>query len=145
MPDWADSALALDNTSLIVANWRPSIDGTNGTPRISVSPTPVDFALVKIGTTVSETITLTNTGTANLVLDTLALGGTDVLDFALSQDDCSTQVLLPAMSCSVTTTFVPATPGSKNATLTIPSNDTSTPILVSALSGTAEVENLKRR
>ncbi len=94
-------------------------------PDISVNPSEVNFGdgeCVNIGSRLSQTVTVTNIGTANVTIGTLSITGQNAAEFSLENDTCSNQTLLPSGSCTVDVVFTPRSGGSKSATLNIPSN-----------------------
>jgi hypothetical protein len=85
-------------------------------------------------------VTVTNQGTANLVLGTLSLGGANPGDFRkpAAADLCSTRTLGPGQSCTVGVKFRPGSAGAKSASLLVPSNDPDQPTASVSLSGTGQ-------
>ena len=106
-----------------------------GTPKISASPTSVNFGNVKLGSTSGKTITVKNTGTSDLVISNINITGSNASEFSQT-NDCTT---IPAGgSCTITGTFNPTLPfGKKSATLSIPSNDPKKPTVNVKISGNA--------
>jgi hypothetical protein len=90
---------------------------------LGIDPASVDFGLITVGS-ISDpaTLTLGNTGSADLVFDTLLLSGTEADEFSIVADDCSGQTLVPEASCTVGLTVTPAAVGSRSAQLDIASN-----------------------
>lgn len=71
-----------------------------------------------------------STGTGNLILGTISLTGPDAgEEIVVVSDQCSGKVLPPGASCFIYLDIQPVSIGTKAATLVIPSNVTSTPIL----------------
>lgn len=104
---------------------------------IEISPTSHDFGTVNVGSTSeAQTFTVSNTGDADLVISTITLTGTDAFEFGIQNDNCSGQTIAPSESCTVDVVFSPTSEGSKNADLSIPSNDPYTPTLDVPLTGT---------
>ncbi len=93
----------------------PVRDGTASVPVISVDQASLDFGTVDVGSTPSsKTLTITNTGTANLTLSEIGITGTYAQDFAYT-GSCS--AITPGAACAITVTFSPVSMGAKNATL----------------------------
>ena len=85
-------------------------------PAATLSATLVDFGAVRAGSTVSRTITLTNTGTSLLHIGVpMVLMATD-LD---TTTDCTGRTLAPGQHCSITETFQPGGPVKLNAAVFI--------------------------
>ena len=75
----------------------------------------IDFLFIPIGTTVQKTITITNTGNADLVLDGSSLAALSA-PFSIVTEDCSGNTLspvsvTPSAACTLTVEFSPATAG----------------------------------
>ncbi len=93
-------------------------------PDVTVNPASLDFGAVAVGDrSADEVVTVTNDGTANLIITTISLGGTNPDQFAKASDKCSKKTLTPGGSCTVAARFKPTSNGAKTATLIIPSND----------------------
>jgi len=101
-------------------------------PRIDVAPPSIDFGSVKVSTSFTETITVKNTGSEDLIIETLSIIGNE---FSIKNDTCSDATIPPDNSCTVDIVFSPTSEGDKSATLEIPSNDPDTPIVNVPLSG----------
>lgn len=101
-------------------------------PDISVSTTLVAFGSVDVGTSDTETVTVSNVGNANLSI-TMAITGTNANQFSVAP---TSQTISPAGSYGLVVTFSPTSTGAKSATLTITSNDPDEPTVNVALSGT---------
>ena len=95
------------------------------TPDISVTPASINFGSVNVGTSSEASIvTVSNTGTGNLLIGTLSLTGTNNTEFSIGLvDDCSDTTLAPLGNCTTEVVFSPDTEGAKSATLSIPSDD----------------------
>jgi mono/diheme cytochrome c family protein len=68
------------------------------------------------------TATLTNSGSASLVLSSVTLGGTHSGDFTRSGTCAAAQALAPAQSCTINAVFRPTAIGVRSATVTIGHN-----------------------
>ena len=102
-------------------------------PAVGLSATTLAFGNQMLGTTsAAKSVSISNTGTANLVLGTIVTTGTNASEFAPSK--CSGSTLTPGASCAVDVTFTPAALNARSATLSIPSNASGSPHGV-ALSG----------
>ena len=109
---------------------------------LSLSPGTKDFGSITTNSSSSvQTFTLSNSGSANLLVSAMAVTGSDSGMFTLTSGDgtagsCgATPTIAPAGSCTVTATFTPTSVGAKAATLRIASNDPATPKDI-ALTGT---------
>ena len=124
------TASQLADLAAYIANPR----ATNTAPVATLSSTTLGFGSVNTGSTSSEqTITLSNTGAANLQLSAISVSGTE---FALVGGTCTaTTALAVSASCTVILTFAPTAVGVRSATLTINHNATVSTSTVS-LAGT---------
>lgn len=106
------------------------------TPQGAVSPASLGFTQVVGSTSTAQTVTVTNSGTAALVLSSLSLSGSQASEFAIaSGSTCAAgSSVAPGASCAVNLSFTPAASGSRSATLAIGNNGSAT--LTVALSGT---------
>src|SRR5882762_6671260 len=105
-------------------------------PIALLSATSLSFGSLSLGQTSSaQTLTITSNGGQALRLNTLAITGANLGDFA-ETDTCHVPtVLRPGNSCSVLVSFTPSAAGSRTAAVTITSN--ASPATESAqLSGT---------
>jgi hypothetical protein len=92
--------------------------GSTTAPALSLSPGSLTFASQAIGmTSAGQTVTATNTGTANLLFENVALTGADPSDFTI-ENSCIGSVITPGSSCTITVTFSPQDPGTRTADVT---------------------------
>ncbi|MEI7743872.1 MAG: peroxidase family protein [Chloroflexota bacterium] len=105
-------------------------------PVAKVTPPSLGFANQGTGSTsAAQAVTVTNTGTASLVVSGVSLIGSNQLDFPVTST-CGT--VAPGASCTISVSFRPATAGAESATLVISHNAAGSPSTV-ALSGTGVV------
>jgi uncharacterized repeat protein (TIGR01451 family) len=110
-----------------------SLSGTGTQPAVSLSP-PLSFGGQAVGTTSSaQTVTITNTGSGDLHVSGVSVGGANPGDFAAASSGCGT--VPPTQTCTVSVKFTPTAAGARSATLNIASDAPSSPDQVS-LSGT---------
>jgi hypothetical protein len=95
-------------------------------PAISVSPTPIDFGRITVGQPATQTVTVGNTGAAELVVSDITASGLGTNDtFTFSATNFTVQ---PGNSKNITLTLTKAAAGSINlGVITITSNDPSSP------------------
>jgi hypothetical protein len=131
LPSGTDSITAVysgdTNFTGSTSNSVSQLVGANGSPVLSISPNSLNFGVVtaqgrSFSSAPPQTITVTNTGTANLSISTITIGGTNPGDFATSSDTCSGTSVAPKSACTVAVIFTPATTASRLATLTVNSN-----------------------
>ena len=97
---------------------------------ISVTPSPVNFGSVTVGTNSSQPMSLKNTGTANLVISQVTVTGT-----GFSVQGLAAQTLAAGASVSFSAVFAPSATGSASGSISITSNAPTSPTAV-PLSGT---------
>jgi uncharacterized repeat protein (TIGR01451 family) len=110
-----------------------SLSGTGTQPAVSLS-SPLSFAGQAVGTTSSaQTVTITNTGSGDLHVSGVTVGGANPGDYTASPSGCGT---VPAtQTCTVSVKFTPGAAGPSSATLIIFSDAPSSPDQL-GLSGT---------
>ena len=92
---------------------------TGGTPQISVSPNPMSFS-VRAGSFIDKTLTVSNTGNANL---DFTLIGTSGAPFSRVGGTCAVGTpVVPSGTCSIIVRFAPTAVTTYNGSLTINSN-----------------------
>jgi len=120
-PNQSEITVAVSGTGTLVA-----------VPALSLSTSQINFGSILSNTTAQKTFTISNTGTATLIVSSLTI---DLSDY---QSDISVPLtLVPGASQLVTVTFQPITAGTFNAIATIVSNGTSSPDQITLL-GSAE-------
>lgn len=106
-------------------------------PNISPSTTSLAFGTIHTGETSTKTLPITNTGTGDLRVNSVSLGGAGATEFEMSEG-CGGQTLPATGTCTMSVVFAPTTAGSKTASLSILSDDPDTPTKTVTLAGTAE-------
>jgi len=100
----------------------------------TLSATSLSFGLVTVGTSsVSQYVTMTNTGSATLTFSSIALTGADASSFVFA-NNCGA-ALAPGASCTIHGHFAPVTTGAQAAAVTITDSAAGSPQSI-ALSGT---------
>ncbi len=103
-------------------------------PIVTLSPATLSFGSQTLGTTsVSQAVTLSNTGNAALSINSVSIAGTNSGDFA--QTNNCPGMLNAAAQCTVTVTFTPSVLTGETASLQFSDNAADSPESV-ALSGT---------
>jgi uncharacterized repeat protein (TIGR01451 family) len=106
-------------------------------PIATLAPSSIDFGGRRVWTTSPTTpVTMTNSGSAQLALASIAIEGPDSSDFAIAADGCPS-ALAPSASCNVHVTFTPTAAGPRSATLTFLDDADGSPHQV-ALSGVGQ-------
>jgi Abnormal spindle-like microcephaly-assoc'd, ASPM-SPD-2-Hydin len=109
-----------------------SLSGTGVQPQISVVPSSISFANVSVGVTNTQSLTIKNTGTANLTVSQASLAGSS---FGMSGMTMPMSIA-PGGSSTVTVTFRPSSASNFYANLSLVNNSPATPLVV-PLSGTS--------
>ncbi len=105
------------------------------TPRAQVDKSNIYFGEVAIGAHKDEVITLSNTGTADLIVGTVAQANPVGLPFSKEVDNCSGQTLSPSSTCTITTRFTPTTHSDSSDSFDIPTNATPSTLTIYLNSG----------
>lgn len=139
------SAAGVRSATLVVAHNAASAQSSSslsGTgvalaPVIGLSPNTLTFSQAVNTTSVTQTVTLSNTGSAPLTLGTLTIGGAQASEFQLATGTtCASGASVAAnASCVIKVAFTPTTAGARNATLAITHNAAGSPSSI-ALGGT---------
>jgi phospholipase C len=101
----------------VVVNSNLGVPGAGTAPGISLSSSSLSFGNQNLNTTrAPQTVTLTNAGTATLIILSIAASG----DFAQA-NNCGGSVA-PSGSCTISATFTPTTTGPRTGAITITDN-----------------------
>lgn len=87
-------------------------------PQATFSPSSVNFGTVKSGTSLTKSVTLTNSGSTPLAISNITVGGSG---FALASSNCSTS-LASGRSCSIGITFAPGSKTTATGALVVTDN-----------------------
>ena len=111
--------------------------GVAATPSIALSPASLAFSQTVGTTSVAQTVTISNAGTAALVISGITIGGAQASEFAQTAGTtCAAGgSVAPSASCVMRLSFTPAATGARSATLAITHNAPGSPSAV-ALNGT---------
>ena len=133
-----------------------SLSGNGTAPGVGLAPTSLDFGNQPLATTSAPmTVTLTNTGTAALTINSFAASG----DFAATSTGASACPTSPATlaagaNCTINVTFTPTASGARTGTLSVTDNAGGSPQIMTlsgngtaapdfGLTGPAATENVK--
>jgi len=103
--------------------------GTAAGQVVTLSNATILFGNVAVGATSTRTLTITNSGTSNLVITSITATGN------FHTANCANATVQPRANCVVSVSFTPRVPESSEGSLSIPDNATGSPQTVS-LSGT---------
>ena len=132
------AAVAIASNDPAKSTLNVKLSGTAPPPRISATPASLNFGNVRLGAVaLSQTFTVKNTGTSDLIISSIDISGTNAADFAQT-NDCTILPIAPGGSCVIRGAFEAVGPsGGKSAAVTIASNDPAKPVLSVKLSATA--------
>ncbi|MBK7657758.1 MAG: choice-of-anchor D domain-containing protein [Betaproteobacteria bacterium] len=103
--------------------------GTIQLPTLHLSTTSLGYNTPTGVPAASQTVVVSNTGTADLQLGTFTISGANASDFSVSYGgagQCNAGgIVAPGASCNLVVGFTPAATGAKFGWLTVTSNDTS--------------------
>jgi len=103
-------------------------------PSLSLSATSLSYGTEAVGgTSNSQQVTLTNTGTSTVVIGSIVFSGPNVNQFAFA-NNCGTSIIVGG-NCIIHGHFAPTTAGPKTAVITITDNAIGSPQTI-AISGT---------
>jgi triacylglycerol esterase/lipase EstA (alpha/beta hydrolase family) len=132
-PTGTFSVFAFDTLeSLASNNVMQTVQPGTTTPAIAFNPTSLNFGSLQTGTSATQSVTLTNTGTATLQITQVELIN-NASGFSLN-NPCPTSLTVGA-SCAPSVTFSPTQAGAQSATLSVTDNASGSPQGV-PLSGT---------
>lgn len=100
-------------------------DAAIGLPQVSANPALAEFGSVEIGASVTRSVRLSNSGSAELIISSIA---TPPQPFDIVTDGCSGRTLQPGMSCDIGFAFSPLFGESVSTTLAVISNAASSSI-----------------
>jgi Abnormal spindle-like microcephaly-assoc'd, ASPM-SPD-2-Hydin len=107
-------------------------------PAVSLSATSLGFGPHLVGTSNTQTVMLTNTGSGALSITSIAITGTNIADFTQT-DTCGSSVAVAA-SCTITITFTPEATGTRTASVGIADDAVGSPQSINLTgTGTAQV------
>jgi hypothetical protein len=123
---WGHAAIVFPNGHVLVmggidSTGNASADAQVFTPRTAVllSPASLDFGDQLVSThSLTQTVTLTNSGAVTITIGTIAVTGTNAGDFA-ALDTCRGISLAPNGTCTISASFAPTALGPRTATLGI--------------------------
>jgi hypothetical protein len=110
-------------------------------PAVTLSPSTVTYGPQAVGTrSVSQTVTLTNTGTGSLFINGVSSAGLDQLDFTRTDDQCIGLPVAAGASCTIAIAFNPTATGTRTMTLSVIDTAATSPQVIT-LTGTGTSVN----
>jgi hypothetical protein len=104
-------------------------------PAVQVTPNPLDFGAVPLGTPASLGVTVVSIGWAPVSMTGSVIGGTNAADFVVAGDACTGLTLDYGVSCTIMVLDVPLASGARTATLSIADSALDSPQVVTLLGG----------
>ncbi len=123
-----------NNRMRMVLVLAPGIGVTDSVAPISDHQIP--FGNVTQGNTSDQTVTVANSGNADLIIGNIASANPLATPFNITTDNCSGKTIAPASTCTLTVRFAPTAVGTFNDSFDIPSNDSITPTVTLSVRGT---------
>lgn len=118
LPPYREAIFARQKTSL--TTYTLGAESQAGLTIFPLTPSLLTFPnTIAQFTSPPQTITLTNTASVSLTLNTLMLIGTNPTDFTWQNDTCTGHVIAPGGGCTVTLLFSPQSAGEKSATMAL--------------------------
>jgi len=116
-----------------VSSGQVTLSGVATTPpqQISLSSTTLNLGSAIVGTTLNGSLTLTNTGGANLIISLISVNAGP---FGIS-GIATPRTIVPGGSATMNVSFTPTTAGSDSGSINITSNDPNSPTATVALTG----------
>ncbi|HEV2379914.1 MAG TPA: choice-of-anchor D domain-containing protein [Terriglobia bacterium] len=131
---WTSSGTLTVNDNASPSFQQASLSGTGIQSAVLLSTKSLNFGnQVWQATSATKTVTVTNSGTANLTITSIAVTGSNAADFA-ETNTCGNS-LAPNASCSINATFTPKALGARSAAVTLTDNAANSPQTVN-LNGT---------
>lgn len=129
---------SVDDSPLTVTMDGTGIAVPGGSPAIEATPSSVNFGNVTIGSTDSQTMRLTNTGTVDLTISKISATGT-----GFTQSGLSTPLTLAAgHNTTFTTSFKPGGSGAQTGSISITNSAATSPLTI-AMTGNGVTTNTK--
>ena len=95
---------------------------------VTLSPSPLAFGSVTVGTPLALPVTLTNTNpSATVAVTSATMSGADAKDFTTQLDPSCSSVPANGGTCTITVTFTPSAKGTRTALMTVIDNDAGSP------------------
>jgi ASPM-SPD-2-Hydin domain-containing protein len=111
---------------------------TPAAPRISVAPTSLALGTVKVGTSASQTATVSNSGTADLTISAVSRCSGTSLEFSASPSGPFT--VAPGGSQAVTVTYAPVDATTDGGCFAIANDDATAGTVQVSVSGTGQAQ-----
>ncbi len=111
------------------ATFQAALTGVGGVGEVALTPDPLDFGNVPVGSSSTATVTARSTGNAPFQAIVTIITGGDVGDLRVTKDTCSLRMLFPGQTCGTTVRFTPSAVGPAEAALVLISDNDDEPHL----------------
>ena len=105
------------------ATFQAALTGVGGVGNVALTPDPLDFGNVPVGSSSTATVTARSTGNAPFQAIVTIITGGDVGDLRVTKDTCSLRMLFPGQTCATTVRFTPSAVGPAEAALVLISDN----------------------
>lgn len=109
-------------------------------PAVLVTPNPLDFGVVPIGTPSTLAVTVLSVGWTPVAIAPSTISGANAGDFVVADDACAGQVVAYGAFCSIVILDVPGAAGPRSAALSVFDSALDSPQLVALLGGVPGAE-----
>jgi hypothetical protein len=110
--------------------------GVSSSLQLSVTPATLNFGNVQVGSSGTQTATLTNTGNSSVIISQIAVSGSGYTASGVGAG----QALLAGQSVPITVTFTPTATGGAIGSVTITSNASNSPTTIALAAGSYLVD-----
>jgi hypothetical protein len=100
-----------------------TLTGAGGMSELTLTPDPLDFGNVAVGSSATATVTARSMGNAPFDAIVVILSGGDLGDIRIVKDMCGLRILIPTQQCAITMRFTPSAVGPAEAGLAVIGND----------------------
>ncbi len=88
----------------------------------ALSPTPMVFPAARVGLSVTQSVTVRNSGGGLLVVRDASVLGNNAGDFLVASNGCAFKTLAPGATCAIAVTFRPVADGPRTSSLQVATN-----------------------
>jgi Abnormal spindle-like microcephaly-assoc'd, ASPM-SPD-2-Hydin len=100
-----------------------ALTGFGGVAEIVLTPDPLDFGNVAVGSSATKSFTAHSIGNSPFQAFVAVVAGGDVGDMRVVEDLCSLRLLAPTRQCTISVRFTPSTAGPADAALAVIGED----------------------
>jgi hypothetical protein len=100
-----------------------ALTGFGGVAEIALTPDPLDFGNVTVGSSATKSFTARSIGNSPFQAFVAVVSGGDVGDMRVVEDLCSLRLLAPSQQCTISVRFTPSAAGPADAALAVIGED----------------------